>query len=373
MTYGIVNADQIGTSVANTSLGAGDASLMKNRIINGAMTVSQYNGTSSITPSTTNANNFVVDRFTFLASQASKFTLQQNAGSVTPPVGFSNYLGATVSSAFSVGSSDYFNIRQVIEGYNFYDLGFGTANAKTVTLSFWVYSSLTGTFGGSLANYAFSRSYPFTYSIPVANTWTQISITIAGDTGGTWNGATNSGAAVVCFGLGVGSTQSGTAGSWASATYTSATGAVSVVGTGSATWYVTGVQLEVGSIATGFEYRQYQQELALCQRYYWKFISGNQYASYGTGTVITSTNARLIIQNPVTMRVPPTGITSSAASNFYIQAPGNFTPSAVAFSVASTTATQLSLTSSGLTAGYAFQFIDNTAGTSYIDFTGAEL
>jgi len=169
MAYGTVNADVIGTSVAGSNLGAGNASIMKNRIINGAMVIDQRNAGASVTPS---SSGYTLDRWSALFSQSSKFCFQQNAGSVTPPAGFSNYFGVTSTSAYSVGSGDYFNIFQAIEGFNTADLGFGTANAKTVTLSFWVCSSsLTGTFGGSLFNSAESRSYPFTYTISSANTW----------------------------------------------------------------------------------------------------------------------------------------------------------------------------------------------------------
>jgi hypothetical protein len=264
MAYGTVNADVIGTSVAGSNIGAGNASLLKNRLINGNMVIDQrYAGTATANT----INGYVTDRWQVIQTTTGKLIAQQNAGSVTPPVGFTNYLGTTSQSAFSVGSSDVFAINQYIEGYNIADLGWGTANAKSVTLSFQVYSSLTGTFGGALGNSGKSRSYPFTYSIPVANTWTSISVTIAGDTSGTWLTTTGAGIAVD-FGLGCGSTFSGTAGSWSGNNYWSATGATSVVGTNLATFYITGVQLEVGSSATGYEYRQYQQELALCQRYY---------------------------------------------------------------------------------------------------------
>jgi hypothetical protein len=240
---------------------------MKNRLINGDMRIDQRNAGASVATSSGTAV-FFTDRWSGLYSQTSKFTAQQNAGSVTPPVGFVNYLGITSTSPYSVGASEQFNLIQVIEGFNSADLGWGTANAKTVTLSFQVYSSLTGTFGGCLQNTGKARAYPFTYSIPVANTWTPISVTIAGDTTGTWN-TTNGVGIYVNFGLGVGSTVSATAGAWTGAgNIFGATGATSVVGTNGATFYITGVQLEVGSSATGFEYRQYQQELALCQRYY---------------------------------------------------------------------------------------------------------
>ena len=238
---------------------------MKSRIINGSMVIDQRNAGASVTPA---SGSYTLDRWVFYVSQTSKFTTQQNAGSVTPPTGFTNYLGVTSSSAYSVVTGDYFGLVQNIEGFNTADLGWGSANAKTVTLSFQVYSSLTGTFGGVLKNSASNRTYPFTYTVSSANTWTTISITIAGDTTGTWIGATNGIGIQLIFGLSVGSTYSGTAGSWSGGNYLSATGATSVVGTNGATFYITGVQLEKGSTATSFDYRPYGTELQLCQRYY---------------------------------------------------------------------------------------------------------
>jgi len=240
------------------------SSVMRNRIINGAMVIDQRNAGASVTP-TTNVT-YTLDRWVAYLSQSSKFSVQQNAGSVTPPSGFTNYLGVTSLSAYTVGA-EVFAIAQGIEGFNIADLNWGTANAKTVTLSFWVRSSLTGTFGGAFKNSAENRAYPFSYTISSANTWEQKSVTIAGDTSGTWLTTNGTGIRLV-FGLGIGASLSGTAGAWAAGNLFSATGATSVVGTNGATFYITGVQLEVGSQATGFEYRQYGTEFALCQRYY---------------------------------------------------------------------------------------------------------
>jgi hypothetical protein len=264
MPYGTVLADTIGTSVSGASLGAGNASTMKNRIINGAMLIDQRNAGASVTATTTAARTYVLDRWNYQTSTASKYSLQLSS---TAPAGFVNSLKVTSLAATSLGSTDYYVIGQPIEGYNMADLNWGSANAKTVTLSFWVQSSLTGTFGGSIESSDVGRSYPFTYTISAANTWEQKSITIAGDTSGTYY-TTNGAGAYLWFGMGVGSSLSGTAGSWQSINVLSATGATSLVGTNGATLYITGVQLEVGSSATGFEYRQYGQELALCQRYY---------------------------------------------------------------------------------------------------------
>jgi len=242
----------------------------KNRIINGAMVIDQRNAGASVTPT---SGQYTIDRWQAGLTQASKFSVQQSS---TAPAGFTKSLLVTSLSAYSVLSTDAFNIQQMIEGFNVADLGWGTASASTVTLSFWVRSSLTGTFGGVLENSAYARSYPFTYTINSANTFEQKTVTIAGDTTGTWN-TDNTGGINVRFGLGVGATYNGTAGAWAAANYASATGATSVVGTNGATFYITGVQLEKGSTATSFDYRSYGTELALCQRYFEK--------SYNIGTV----------------------------------------------------------------------------------------
>ena len=325
MAYGTVNADVIGTSVAGSNLGAGNASIIKNRIINGAMVIDQRNAGASGT-----AGGYTVDRWYYASSQASKGTWQQNAGAVTPPVGFVNYLGFTSSSAYSVASGDYFAIGQPVEGFNIADLGWGTANAKTITLSFWVRSSLTGTFGGALQNSGASRCYPFSYSIPVANTWTSISITIAGDTSGTWL-TTNGTGVTVNFSLGYGTTYSGTAGAWSANNYGSATGATSVVGTSGATFYITGVQLEVGSSATGFEYRQYQQELALCQRYCQQVLPADIYSYFGMFTTTAALSCSYSLKT--TMRTTPSVTTPTFfTTNCGTPTPSNYTANSINYS-----------------------------------------
>ena len=311
MAYGTVNADVIGTSVAGSNLGAGNASIMKNRIINGAMVIDQRNAGASITPSNGQYN---LDRWVTYAAQSSKFTVQQNAGSVTPPAGFTKYLGITSSSAYSSISTDYFILMQKIEGYNIADLGWGTANAKTVTLSFQVYSSLTGTFSGALLNSAENRSYPFTYTVSSANTWTTASVTIAGDTTGTW-ATDNTGGIEVVFNLGSGSTRLGTAGSWSANGYLGATGSVSVVGTNGATFYITGVQLEVGSSATGYEYRNYGTELSNCQRYFQIIGQGNS-QPIASGFYVGATSVNAAFHLPTTMRTSPT-ISVVSGTDYY--------------------------------------------------------
>jgi hypothetical protein len=272
----------------------------KNRIINGAMVINQR--ATSITDA-----GFVTDRWAYTPSLASKATISQDTS--VYPTGFNASLKVLSSSAYTVGASELFIVRQAIEGFNVADLGWGFAGAQPVTISFWVRSSLTGTFGGAVENLGINRCYVFSYSIPTANTWTQITITIAGDTTGTWN-TTNDVGIRVSFGLGVGSSFSGTAGSWGSTRLFSATGAVSVVGTNGATFYITGVQLEKGSTATSFDYRPYGTELALCQRYYRTYsVSLRSYCPSGDYT------SALLTVAP-DMRSAPTAARSGGTFSF---------------------------------------------------------
>jgi hypothetical protein len=285
-------------NITTTGVVSMASSFMRNRIINGDMRIAQR-GTSAISTDAGGAHNYFVDRWCSGNSQASKFTGQQ---STVAPTGFSNSLLITSTSSYTVGSGEQFIVTQIIEGFNWYDLGWGTANAKTVTLSFWVRSSLTGTFGGCMQNDNGTRQYPFSYSIPTANTWTNISITIPGDTSGTWVGSSNAASTAVIFSMGAGSTISGTAGAWTSSYHISTTGATSVVGTNGATWYLTGVQLEVGSTATPFERRLYSTELALCQRYFWTNPNTYRYTKMRESDRLRGCTICL----PVPMRATPT-------------------------------------------------------------------
>ena len=237
----------------------------KNRIINGGMVIDQRNAGASLT--ITANPQYTLDRWFAGVTTGSKISIQQNADSVTPPVGFTKYLGVTSLAATTLGSGDLYYLQQSVEGFNTSDLAFGTASASAITISFWVRSSLTGTFGAALLNAGSNRSYPFNYSIASANTWTQITQTIPGDVTGTW-ATDNTTGFQLRIGLGAGATYQGTAGAWGTANVVTTTGSVSVVGTSGATFYITGVQLEKGSVATSFDYRPYGTELSLCQRYY---------------------------------------------------------------------------------------------------------
>ena len=329
----------------------------RNRLINGNMVLDQRNAGASVTITNTGAATYTLDRWAGYGSQASKFSVQQNAGAVTPPSGFSNYLGVTSLSAYAVSAGDIFVVIQNIEGYNVADFGWGSAGAQSVTLSFWVRSSLTGAFGGAVRNSADTRSYPFTYSVSAANTWEQKTITIAGDTTGTWLTTNGVGIRVV-YGLGVGATYSGTAGAWAGASYQSATGATSVVGTSGATFYITGVQLEAGSVATPFERRPYGTELALCQRYFSLGPSG------ASGRWNSSTAAEVAYAFRVEMRAAPTvtHLTNYSAPNAGVT---NITITATSISDTSNTmGTLLNLTGSGASGGGICIVRGNGAGFS---------
>ena len=233
----------------------------RNLIINGAMQVAQR-GAGPYTQ--TASNQYGLDRFDGTGTITSKFTFEQSS---VAPAGFFNSTLITSLSAYSVLTGDFFVYRQRVEGLNCSYLGWGTASAKTVTLSFWVRSSLTGNFGGYFTNSAFNRSLPFSYTINSADTWEHKSVTVLGDTSGTWL-TTNSIGIEVGFSLGAGATYSATANTWAGNFYCQPTGSTSVVGTSGATLYITGVQLEVGDTATPFEHRSYADEFARCQRYY---------------------------------------------------------------------------------------------------------
>jgi hypothetical protein len=290
----------------------------KNRIINGAMVIDQRNAGASVTPTN---GQYTLDRFAISigGGETGKLSIQQNAGSVTPPAGFTNYLGVTSLSAYTVPTANWFSLLHEIEGLNVGDLAWGTANAKTITLSFWVRSSgLTypATFGGALNNSGNSRNYPYTYTISSANTWEQKSITIAGDTSGTWL-TTNGIGIQVGFALGAGTTESGTAGAWTATRAFSATGATSVVGTNGATFYITGVQLEVGSTATSFDYLDYGRSLIQCQRYYFKIKPASSSTLIPAGFNSNTTLFSGFVQFPVTMRIAPPALEQSGTATDY--------------------------------------------------------
>ena len=341
----------------------------KNRIINGAMMIDQRNAGAALTVNS-GTDYFAVDRFTSVGtSAAGVFTVQR---STTAPTGFINSLLATVTTAdSSLGTTNQYYVSQIIEGLNVADLAWGSASAQTITLSFWVRSSVTGTYGGSIRNSATDRSYAFTYTINSANTFEYKTVTIAGDTSGTWL-TTNGVGMHVIWQFGLGSTRVTTAGSWAAGNYKGASGVTNLMATNGATFYITGVQLEEGSTATSFDYRPYGTELALCQRYLpvYTASAANELICYAQAA--STTVFRAIIPFQVTTRVKSTGITVSSTSDFYVNGNVNATPSAMVWNDGTLNSGAVQITGSGMTAGFSCVLYSNTS-TAKIIFTGCEL
>ena len=334
----------------------------KNRITNGAMYINQRGTTA-----TTNGG-FPVDRFSIGNNSGATYTGTQDTNA---PAGFSNSLKITITGTATPTGSNQFALYQGLEGYNTYDLLFGTVNAKTVTLSFWVNCSLTGTFGGALQNYAQSRSYPFSYTIASANTWQQVIVTIPGDTGGTWVGASNAGSMELCFGLSVGPTYSGPAGAWAGTTYLTVSGATNFTGTNGATFYLTGVQLESGSTATAFDYRDYGRELQMCWRYYQTYsFAANAALAIGNANTVSTANALFFFTQPFrstpgTITLPAVG---GSTGNITFTTPGGSYPSTYGTIIAQQASpTSFMFYASGFTSQWAVGnalYLYNTGGVS---------
>jgi hypothetical protein len=304
------------TFAVNIAQGGSNNTTFRNRIINGAMVIDQRNAGASVSVTIASpSNTFSCDRFKLTNQTDGTFTAQQ---STTTPAGFVNSLliTSTVADA-SLGATQYAQVEQRIEGNNVADLGWGTANAQTVTLSFWVRSNLTGTFCATLYNSNGSRSYVSTYTINSANTWEQKIITVPGDTGGTWQTGTLTGIDVI-FCLAVGSTYQQAAGSWGTTSFAIGTsGQTNFMASTSNTFYITGVQLEAGTTATPFEQRLYGTELSLCQRYFSSsFVVGTAPAnnqnyitnSFGGGlaTYVSNSAWTETMKFPVSMRTTPT-------------------------------------------------------------------
>jgi hypothetical protein len=319
----------------------------RNRIINGDMRIDQRNAGASVTPTN---GQYTLDRWSAGLTQASKFSVQR---STTAATGFTNSLLATSLSAHAVVTSDAFFVNQSIEGFNVADLGWGTASAQTVNLSFWVRSSLTGTFGGALANSAADRSYPFNYTVNAANTWEQKTVTIVGDSTGTW--LTDSSIGIrVRFSLGAGATTSSAfPNAWNTGNFVQPTGSVSVVGTSGATFYITGVQLEAGSTATPFERRDYGRELIMCQRYFQ--VIGD--LTRLVGMAFSSTANPVSWPLVVTMRAAPSTVALSGTGSSTVLIGGsNLTLTGIQNPVSSPSVVSFdALVASGGTSGFGCQ------------------
>jgi len=304
------------------------SSFLRNKIINGAMVIDQRNAGAAVTITGTSFT-YLVDRYFAAVASGGAFSAGQNKGSVTPPVGFTNYFGFATTTAKTPASGDFFYVQQPIEGFNVSDLAYGTSSAKPITISFWVYSNLTGTFGLSLMIGTVAAAYVTSYTISNANTWTFITITIPGNTSTALTSTTNGAGLRLSWDLGCGSNYQGTANTWAAYTSPSdrytVSGTQQIVASTSNYLYLTGVQLEVGSVATPFERRQYGEELALCQRYFYKMGAGSVYANFGMGRAYSTTNGQTSFSLPVSMRAAPTGSYFALTDFNAAQTSGNIT------------------------------------------------
>jgi len=363
---GTSNAVLYGVAAPTGSMG------FRNRLINSDMRIDQRNAGASVTVNTNPV--YTVDRwYGGKNGTVNNFTAQR---STTAPAGFSNSLLITAGTGVTPATNDFLFLSQAIEGFNFADLGWGTAGAQTITISFRVRSSLTGTFGMGLRNGAANRSYIASYTINAANTWEDKTVTIPGDTTGTW-ATDNTQACGVFFDIGNGSNFSAAAGSWQSANLLGGlTGGVKLAATTGATFYITGVQLEAGTNASPFERRDYGRELMMCQRYLPAFISTSTNDTLpGSFFGATSTAASGAYTFMVRARVRPTGITVSAGSHFTLTRPstGSVVATAVNYAAAGTDAAQLEFnTASGLVADQSY-FVRSNNASAYILFTGCEL
>lgn len=313
------------TAISNAGISVGGAAInplatgMRNRIINGAMMIDQrYSGTANTVNANVN-NQYNLDRWTWYNTMGTgAFTVQQmNAANTSAsnyeansaPAGFINSMKMTVSTANTTpAAASFCRVIQPVEGLNVTDLGWGTSSAKPVTLSFWVKSSLAGSYSAVLLNNTGTRTNPQSYTISAANTWQYVSITYAGDTTGTWLTNNNIGV-FVDFWFAGGSLYVTSSPGWNGGTGYEITGQSNLMATVGNTFYITGVQLEVGTTATPFEFRHYGQELALCQRYYWqiKETGAGVEQEVGIFTAQSASQAYTILQNPVYMRATPTG------------------------------------------------------------------
>ena len=353
--------------IQTPALGNSGAELgMRNRIINGAMAIDQRNAGASVTPGD---GSYTLDRWKASVTQAGKLSMQQVSAA---PSGFINSVLVTSLAATTVGTGDTFGFYQPIEGLNISDLGFGAAGAATITVSFWVRASITGTYSVSITNSGLSRCYPVIYTVNAANTWEQKIITIAGDTAGTWL-TTNGVGLQLFFNLGAGSTYGGAiSGAWVGSLKVAATGQTNWISTNGATFYITGVQLEKGNNASPFEWRPYGQELALCYRYYRRYTGAGQMIGAG-GWFNTTTAYRWGFTLDTPMRTAPT-VSFNSCQGWGGNALGGTVSASTNYSTTNNIDCDITLSSAMGTASAFSVFKMYLVGVSpFIELNGAEL
>ena len=283
--------------------GSADAGGLTGRsmLINGAFQIWQR-GTSAITVS--GDDDFTADRFKGWANGGGTFTVEQSTDVPNNEFEFSAKLTNTATDS-SVAAGDDYRWATDIEGYNVSPLAYGSSDAKKATLSFWVKSSLAGTYCGAFYSTTASRHYIFEYTISSADTWEYKTITIDGDTTGSWN-RTNGNGLRIYWGFGSGSDVQGTADAWAAGEKWETTNQAAWIGSASATFFITGIKLEIGQTATPFEHRSYGDELALCQRYFAVLQDTTAAYAGGFGFCNSTTKTKVCFPLGVALRANPT-------------------------------------------------------------------
>jgi hypothetical protein len=358
------------TLAVNIAQSAANNVTMRNRIINPGMVIDQRNAGASVSIAS-GAQTYTLDRYVVYNNSTNTFTVQQSS---TAPAGFSRSLLVTNNaSATSNTSTMYQLLGQRVEGNNIADLNWGTANASSVTISFWVYTSQAGTYGGVLRNGANNRFYGFSFTV-AANTWSQVRVTVAGDTSGTWATDNTTGVELLIC-LSCGSSFTAAAGAWSGTQILGITGQTQFNATGSATFFITGVQLEKGTAATAFEQRLYGTELSLCQRYLPAFSGAGQVP--GCGNFYNTQSALISIQFPVQTRTAPTGVTAVNVSSYAVGVAGisaDVALSTLRFNQATTLGALIYTdASSAASSGGSVATLRATSSNALFYFTGCEL
>lgn len=346
-------ADLAGAATAGTITG-------RNLIINGAMTVAQRGTSQQITDSS--GGYFTCDRWRYsqFNGYAADIDATMSQETDTPNNTFKNSFKFLVGTGTAAAAGDAIAIEQIIEGQDIVQLAQGTSDAKKFTVSFWVKASIAGTYCISLhsgKSFGSNRSHVKEYTISSANTWEYKTVTVDGDTSGTW--AEDNGAGLsLAFTLGAGSTYQGAANTWSDSDYFSTSNQTQLTETTNATWFVAGVQLEVGETATPFEHESYDTTIQKCYRYYFKLFPAASQRNYlGTCYVKNSTQSRVVVTFPVPLRTVPTAIEETGTANDYAtfvagtETTCTAVPTYTSYGTANSQIAQF--TSSGLTNGHA--------------------
>jgi len=265
MALSTIGTNQIASEAVTVPKVTDQVLTNRNLIINGAMTVDQRNSGSAVAAP---HNTYTLDRLNVYQSGDAAYSVQQVSDVV--PDGFTNSakIACTTADTNGFGATDYYMLTYNFEYNQIRSLEFGTSSAKQVTLSFYVRSNLTGTFSGALESGDGGRHYVFEYTINSANTFERKSITIPGDTSGTWTGTYNARGMKIRLALALGADYDGTAGTWGTDESYGSTNQTNFVSSTSNVFYISGLQFEEGDTATPFEHEDYATTLRKCKRYY---------------------------------------------------------------------------------------------------------